>query len=302
MGGDLAGDQGRPVATSAPRVVDSHLHLFAASTGFEYSWLHNDEDIFGSLAPLRAEAWDGTRLALEVRHAPVAKAVVVQCSEPQRDVAVAETRWVQQQTTSMSMIAAFVAGADLRAEDIEDTLDAHLEASALMRGVRDLSTVGMLEDPAMERGLAALASRGLTWDLFAFPFEAEQAAACIRRAPSLRVVVEHCGFPLERSREYFEGWAKGLRVLAESGDVWCKLSGLAMTDHAWTVDSLRPWVLECVEVFGPDRCMFGSNFPVERLYGSYDATVAAYAEILGGLSTAESDRIFRANAETFYRL
>jgi predicted TIM-barrel fold metal-dependent hydrolase len=120
--------------------------------------------------------------------------------------------------------------------------------------------------------------------------------------PSLPIVLGHAGFPLERTDTYFGAWKGGIEELAKAANVRCKISGLGMADHDWTVDSWRPWVETCLEAFGPHRCMFASNWPVDRSYASYDAVVAAFEEITAGLSSDERNAFFSANAIDFYRI
>jgi len=84
--------------------------------------------------------------------------------------------------------------------------------------------------------------------------------------------------------------------------VYVKISGLAMFDHQWTVESLRPYVLETIDAFGAERAMFASNFPVDRLFGSYTDLWHAYAAIVEGASVAEKEALFCGNAERFYRI
>jgi predicted TIM-barrel fold metal-dependent hydrolase len=93
-----------------------------------------------------------------------------------------------------------------------------------------------------------------------------------------------------------------MRKLAACANVAVKISGLAMFDHQWTVESLRPYVLETIDAFGVERAMFASNFPVDRLFGSYEALWNAYASIVGGVSEAERDALFVRNAERLYRI
>ncbi|MBV8521620.1 MAG: amidohydrolase family protein, partial [Acetobacteraceae bacterium] len=97
-------------------------------------------------------------------------------------------------------------------------------------------------------------------------------------------------------------WRDGMRVLAGCPNIAAKISGLGMTDHSWSVESIRPYVLETIDAFGVGRCMFASNFPVDRLYGSYGAIWAAFAETIRGGSEAEKVALFRENAERIYRI
>ena len=93
-----------------------------------------------------------------------------------------------------------------------------------------------------------------------------------------------------------------MRTLAEAENVQCKISGLGMIDNEWTVDSLRPWVLHYIEAFGVDRCYFGTNWPVDRMYSDYRSVIDAYAQIIGDLSGDEQVALFSGNAERIYRI
>lgn len=100
----------------------------------------------------------------------------------------------------------------------------------------------------------------------------------------------------------YRAWRNGLRELAACPNVAVKISGLAMFDHCRTVESLRPYVLETIDAFGVERAMFASNFPVDRLFATYDALWRAYAAIVAGMSDAEQRLLFGGNAERIYRI
>ena len=93
-----------------------------------------------------------------------------------------------------------------------------------------------------------------------------------------------------------------MRTLAGGSNVVCKISGLGMCDNAWTLDSIRPWVLSCIEAFGVERSFFGSNWPVDRLYSSYGDVVDAYATIIEDFTAQEQAALFHANAERIFRI
>jgi predicted TIM-barrel fold metal-dependent hydrolase len=161
---------------------------------------------------------------------------------------------------------------------------------------------GSFEDPRLERALAALKVRDLSWDLHCFHEEMGTVSELVRRHPELPIALGHVGFPLERTDAYFADWKTGIATLARAENVVCKVSGLGMADHDWTVDSWRPWVEHVLECFGPRRCMFGSNWPVEGLRTSYDAVVAAFEELTAGLDDSERQDFFVGNAARHYRL
>ena len=120
--------------------------------------------------------------------------------------------------------------------------------------------------------------------------------------PNLQIILGHAGLPLERSKEYFDEWKKSLEVLAKADNVAIKISGLGMADHNWDTNSIKEWVLSCIEIFGVDRCMFGTNWPVDSLYSSFKELIDSYKEVIDGFSTEEKISLFSANAEKYYRV
>ena len=92
-----------------------------------------------------------------------------------------------------------------------------------------------------------------------------------------------------------------MRALAACPNVAVKISGLGMVDHHWTVESIRPFVLETIDMFGTERCLFASNFPVDGMHGSFDELYTAYAEVTAGLDDDAQNRLFASNAERVYR-
>jgi predicted TIM-barrel fold metal-dependent hydrolase len=127
---------------------------------------------------------------------------------------------------------------------------------------------------------------------------AELAAA----HPDVQVIVNHAGMPTDRDKAGLKAWRDGLALLAERPNVACKISGLAMIDRGWTVDSLRPFVLRVIETFGPERCMFASNFPVEKVHGAFGAFYEAYDTITADFGEAERVLLFGETAARVYRL
>ena len=236
----------------------------------------------------------------ETRDANVTKAVHMQVAIGTKDP-VAETEWLQEFADKTGFPHGIVAHANLKDPRVEEVLARHAEY-ANMRGIRDFSEGDFLTDPDFHRGYALLerfnycSSVDLRWQVMA---KARDLAA---KFPNIPMVVDHAGEPVERTDEYFEKWAQGMRTVAEAENAWCKISGLGMFDHSWTVDSIRRWVLQCIEAFGPERCFFGTNWPVDQLYSTYDAVIDAYAEITADFSTDEKTAMFSRNAEKLYRI
>jgi predicted TIM-barrel fold metal-dependent hydrolase len=120
--------------------------------------------------------------------------------------------------------------------------------------------------------------------------------------PDTMICVDHCAIPEARDDAYFKRWSTAMRALAKADNVVMKISGLGMMDPRWTVESLRPWVLGSIEAFGPDRVVFGTNWPVDRMFSSYPDLINAYAEIISGFTGGEQAAMFSGNAEKLFRI
>ena len=285
-----------------PLLTDTHVHFHDLRLeDVRYSWLMpgGEDEALGEYAAIRAERYWADDFLAETRFQGVARAVHVQAADGGDPVA--ETRWIQAFHDRLGAPAGAVAYADLASPQLEATLAGHLEHS-VVRGIRDLRGDDYLTDARWERGFARLGDLGLVCcdalgvDTYGI------AAELARRHPGTTLCLDHAGFPRRRDREYFDRWRAGLAALAAVPSVVVKISGLGMADPGWSVDSLRPWVLAALELFGSERCMLGTNWPVDRLYSSYGDVLEAYDEILSGCSEAERQAVFSANADRVFRL
>jgi predicted TIM-barrel fold metal-dependent hydrolase len=120
--------------------------------------------------------------------------------------------------------------------------------------------------------------------------------------PDIPLIVNHTGMPRDRDPAGLEVWRQGMRQLAERPNVSVKVSGLGMSEPNWTADSIRPLVLETIDIFGTDRSMFASNFPVDRAFSSFDVLYDAFKSITAGFSDSERRALFHDNAERIYRI
>ena len=293
------GPRAEAIDRSVP-FVDTHHHLWELDR-LPYAWLQAEDPdearVLGDYRMIRAD-WGPDRLFREFHGQRVTATVHVEAAMSGPDP-VAETVWLDGVARSHGYPNALVVGCDLRAHDVEAVLDRHLAASDRVRGIRMRAT-GDPDDAAFQRGFAALASRGLSYDLDAV----EVGRDIARRHPDTQIILGHAGAPYVRTREAFEAWSKAIEVLAGPENVACKVSGLGMGDHHWTVESIRPWVLRCIEAFGVERTMFGTNWPVDLLYAPYAEQVDAYRLILveAGLDEADQHRLLHGNAERLYRI
>lgn len=284
--------------------VDTHVHFYdLRKREFVYSWLQPDfvHPIIGDIDAIKTLVYDARALRAETRFAHVSKIVHVQAALGAPDP-VAETAWLEAMAETTGWPNGIVAHTDLASAGVEAELERHMAASPRTRGIRDFGEGDYLTDPAWQRGYGKLARYGLVCDLDCTWQDMGKARDVARLHPEVTLVLEHAGFPRARDDEYFENWRRGLQTLAEAESTHCKISGLGMCDPDWTVASIRPWVLACIEVFGVERCFFATNWPVDRLYSSYDAVVAAYDQITASFSPEEREALFSRNAERIFRI
>ena len=212
---------------------------------------------------------------------------------------VKETEWLMDVAERTGFPHAIVAYADLRDPGVESVLERHCEYSR-MKGIRDFSYGDFLVADDFHRGYALLAKYNLHASIAAQCQDMDKLAALVNKFPNTVIVIDHAGNPAERTPEYFELWKQGMETAATEENIICKISGLGMGDHNWTVDSIRPYVLGCIEAFGVERCIFATNWPVDSLFSSYDALIDAYTEIVADFSEDEKRDLFARNTEALY--
>lgn len=201
-----------------------------------------------------------------------------------------------------------VAFCDLTTDDLDAQLD-RLQTLQSVRGVRQIigrapgadsitGTNALLHNPKFLAGLKQLGARGLSFDLQLLPELMDMTADVLSQAPETPIALCHAGSPHDRSAQGLQRWADGLMTLSNLPQVCCKLSGLGMFDHNWSAESVSPIVATCLSKFGADRCMFGSNFPVDSLSSTYNEVVSRYQGITP--ATNQND-VFHGTAKRFYR-
>ncbi len=292
-------------------IIDAHHHLWDLGV-CRYPWLMEKGVVrfFGDPEPIRRN-YLVADLRNDAARYEIAGSVHVQVGVASGDELL-ESQWLDSVSSDTGLPSALVAFCDLAATDAEQ----HLESQAAIgrvRGVRhivgrsadeDASTGSdaLLDDPLWRRNLSLLPGLGLRFDLQLIPPQLERAAVLLEKVPDLKVALCHCGSPWNQGAEGLASWRAGLERLAENPNVNCKISGLAMFNHNWTVGDIRPIVETCVEVFGPSRCMFGSNFPVDKLHKSWDETWVAYEQIAAQYSDADQRQLFCSTAARFYSI
>ena len=287
-----------------PEFVDAHVHFYdMGHPELFYAHWQPDEDhpVLGPQTRKLAERnWLAEDFIAVSRDSNVTKAVHVQAAIGSPDP-VKETEWLQEAADRTGFPHAIVAYADLRDPSVEVVLERHCEFPN-MKGVRDFSYGDYLVEPDFHRGYALMEKYGLVASIAAQWQDMEKLRDLAARFPNTVIVLDHAGGPMERTPEYFNHWKQGIRTAAEAENIICKISGLGMGDHSWTVDSIRPYVLHCIETFGVERSLFATNWPVDSLWSDYDTIVNAYEEITRDFTDDERRAMFSANTERLYRI
>ncbi|MGF6647962.1 amidohydrolase family protein [Paraburkholderia sp. GAS82] len=296
------------------QVVDPHIHLWDLKT-HHYPWLANPGVSFVGDARELKHDYLLADLLREAGEIQILKVVHVEANHDPADP-VEETRWLQglaNEAESRGMPNGIVAGVDLSAPNAAQVLEGHA-AFANTRGIRQILNVHenklfdyigrhLMRDSVWRENFALLRRYDMSFDMQIYPSQMDEAVALAQAHADTQFIINHAGMFVDRSSVAgYRAWRDGMRKLAGCPNVTVKLSGFAMFDHQWTVESLRPYVLETIDTFGVERAMFASNFPVDRLFGSYEDLWRAYASIVADASVAEKDALFRRNAERVYRI
>jgi predicted TIM-barrel fold metal-dependent hydrolase len=302
-------------ASTLEPIIDAHHHLWQLEGGpLYYPWLQDPqphEFFLGDYASLKRDYLPPDYRSDATGHY-VVKTVHVE-AECRRDQQVAETRWLTEINARYGMPDAIVAHAWFHTPDAEEIL-AQQKAFPLVRGIRSKpvtarrpgesvnGAAGSMQDPHWLAGLRLLRKYGLPWDLRVPTWHLEEAAQVVGAIPDIPVVLNHTGFPWDRSDAGLAMWRRGMKALAEREQVFCKLSCLCLQDGPWQLEDNRRVVLEAIEIFGVDRCMFASNFPVDGLRVSYDRMFQDFKSMTALLSASDRRKLFHDNAARFYRI
>jgi len=292
--------------------VDAHVHMWDLSR-IRYPWLSppfRDDGPNGSVEPIArnyllddyfrdAKNWD-------------VRGMVHVDAGAEAPAALEETAWLQAMADARGWPSAIVAFAALDDPDIENLLAAHAAHSAV-RGIRHIvnwhkdtrrsyTARDVTGDPQWQKGFAALGRHGLSFDLQAYPGQFAPLASLIASHPEISIIINHLGMPVISDTDGISLWRAGMRALAASPHVCVKLSGVGFIRRDWTIEQIRPFLLETIDVFGPQRCLFASDYPTDKLFGSFDRHLDAYSEIVSGFSEEDRRNMFGRNAVRIYRM
>jgi predicted TIM-barrel fold metal-dependent hydrolase len=285
--------------------VDAHVHFWDhAVAGLGWPWLEPGftHPRLKEMHRLDAPRYGPPELREEAGDGAPAKVVHVQCAAQTEDAAL-ETRWLSGLADDTGWPNAIIGFCRLRSASAPAVLAANAGFERF-RGVRDMSVTGAVEPSEVADGLDAAAEFGALVEL-QLPYEhVGTLRALAERWPTVTFVLGHAGQPEQRTPEYLAEWSQALASLAGAApNVVVKISAIASAaDPFWTVDSLRPLVLACLEAFGVERSVLATNWPVDRLHGRYADLVGAYRSIVAELPAEDQAAVLHGTAERLYRI
>lgn len=294
-------------------VVDAHQHFWDLTLG-KHPWLCSE--------PARGFRY-GDYTAIRKSYLPedyrrdsarqnVVKTVYVETEWDPADPS-GEIIWVEGIAARHGVPNAVVAQAWLDRDDVAEVLARHA-GSPLVRGVRHKPRAsasprkvapgapGSMSDTRWRAGFALLERHGFSFDLQTPYWHLEEAADLARTFPSTTIILNHTGLPADRTAQGLGEWRRAMALLARERNVCVKISGLGLPGRPWRAEENAPIVLDAIELFGEERCMLASNFPVDSLVADFDTIYDGFRWITRDLPRADRRKLLHDNAVRIYRL
>jgi len=292
------------------KIIDAHHHIWRQT---DLPWLLGPMQprIFGPYEAIKRD-YPMSEFLDDIRDKNIEKSVYVQANwAPNwfRD----EAAWVQSIADETGWPHGIVGYADMCADDVRPQLDS-LKSIPLMRGIRQqlhwhenplyrfANRKDMAADPAVRRNVARLADYGWSFDLQVFAGQMEGAAELAAACPDVTFILQHAGMLEDLSKPGWTAWRKGMRLLADQPNVVTKLSAFGTFIHRNDPEHIAAIVRETVKIFGADRCLYGSNFPIEKIWTDYGSLLDAFLAATKNMRAAGRQAIFHDNAARIYRL
>jgi predicted TIM-barrel fold metal-dependent hydrolase len=298
---------------SAVTLIDAHHHLWDLRRNY-YPWLRDKPEVHFFLGNYDAIKRD--YLPADYRNDAKSHNVLktVHCeAEWNRNDQVGETEWLTEINAKYGMPHAIVAHAWFHTETAEEII-ARQASYPLVRGIRSKPVTslspgamtpgapGTVQDPKWLHGFSLLEKYGLSWDLRVPAWHLYEAAEVARSFPGTKIVLNHTGFPWDRSEDGLAAWRKAMEAIARHPNVHLKVSEFGLKDKPWDYEQNRRIVREAIAIFGIERCMFATNFPVAGLRVDYDTLVRSVRRMIADFPVEDQERFFWRNAAAFYRL
>jgi predicted TIM-barrel fold metal-dependent hydrolase len=291
-------------------IVDAHQHFWDPRVNY-HPWLCDEPPIafrYGDYRAIRRPYLPADYLADAAGH-QVVGTVYVETEWDPRDP-IGETRYVERLRRETRFPSVMVAQAWLDRDDALAVLEQQA-AFTFVRGIRHKPRAnrtpsegapGGMTDARWRAGFAALARNRLRFDLQTPWWHLGEAAELAGDFPATQIVLDHTGLPADRSAAGIAGWRTAMATLAQCPNVAVKISGIGVPGKPWTAESNRAIVLTTIELFGVERCMFASNFPVDGLCGTFDAIYSGFRAIVRDFAPADQRKLFHDNAIRIYAI
>jgi len=292
-------------------IVDAHHHIWRRA---DLAWLNGEmvPRIFGPYEPIRRD-YPAAEYIAEATACGVTSSVYIQTNWPM-DKSEDEIRWLAGVHEETGWPTAVIGSADLFATDAPEVMARQAAITPLVRGVRlqlhwherpefrFASAPDRMHDPIFRRNIGALADLGWLFELQVFPSQLSDAAAFVAAFPDVTFVLVHAGMLDSREPSKVEEWTLGLRRLAERPNVVVKLTGQGTFVHRVDQSLIDLVTATCLELFGSRRCMWGSNFPVEKIWTELPPLVSAWKQALRPYSVDAQEDVFSRTARRIYGL
>jgi predicted TIM-barrel fold metal-dependent hydrolase len=286
-------------------IIDAHHHLWDLSLG-RHPWLSGAAAIpLGDIAYMQHNYLIADYLQ-DIAGQGITASVHIEALWDRARSPVEETEWLETLARPSGIAARYVAAAPLDEPDIDATLDAQAafpRVTAIRETIRwhpdpkkRWTRAGLVNEAGWRRGLARLAQHNLALDLLMNPHQANEVAALAADFPNQPILVNHCGTPNDRDPEGLARWRAGLHTMAAHPNIAIKLSNYGAYTPDGTLAGHRDTILTCIDAFGPNRCMFGSDYPVARRTMTYPALCTRFREIVADFSPSEQRALFHDTA------
>jgi predicted TIM-barrel fold metal-dependent hydrolase len=294
-------------------IIDVHQHFWRLDQNY-YPWLCDPKPVhfrYGDYSSIKKN-YMPPDYRRDIRQNRVVKTVHEEAWWNPADP-VGETRWVTKVAKEHGLPTALVANGPLERDDIEGVLKSHAE-SVLARGIRNFpkpassareakrGAPGSMDDPKWRRGYALLERHGFSADIQVPWWHMDALSDLAADFPKTQIIIVHAGLPSDRSTEGLAGWRRELEQAAARPNVAIKLSGIGEPGLPWTLTTNGPIIRDAVKIFGADRGMFASNYPVDSIVGSFDTIYDGFRAAVADLSLADQRKLFHDNAARIYRL
>jgi predicted TIM-barrel fold metal-dependent hydrolase len=294
-------------------IVDPHQHFWDLGRNY-YPWLCDPKPVpfrYGDYSSLKRNYMPPDYLR-DAGALKIVKTVHIEALWDPTDPA-GETRWLDEVAREYGYPHAVIGAALFARDDIEEVLAKHAK-SKLVRGVRNFpaaaetiaqearGAAGSMDDPKWRRGYALLEKYGFSFDLQTPWWHFDAAADLARDFPNTQMVIVHTGLPNDRSAEGLAGWRAALETVAKQPNVALKISGLGRPGLPWTLTANGGIIRDAINIFGPERAMFASNYPVDSLAGSFQMIYGGFRAAVSNRQIEERRMLFHDNAVRIYRL